>query len=174
MPTIYVLKLRTPHTIILQNVTHTPSSVKQHIPACCFCLLFHCGPNIGLMHFDLNLQKNTVWGELYRWRCVSHKQNSHKWKGTPHSLKFQDRSLTIRLFSVIPSKLVFLKGGYSTTEMQVREIIYKLCSIIYIYILLYNFSKFLYIFTLFIHPSTLNITNNTPQSWWWFSGTETL
>ena len=29
--------------------------------------------------------------------------------------------------------------------------------------LLYNFSKFLYIFTLFIHPSTLNITNNTPH-----------
>ena len=41
--------------------------------------------------------------------------------------------------------------------------------------LLYNFSKFLYIFTLFIHPSTLNITNKTPsQSWWWFSRTETL
>ena len=30
--------------------------------------------------------------------------------------------------------------------------------------LLYNFSKFLYIFTLFIHPSTLNITNKTPHS----------
>ena len=29
---------------------------------------------------------------------------------------------------------------------------------------LYNFSKFLYIFTLFIHPSTLNITNKTPYS----------
>ena len=29
--------------------------------------------------------------------------------------------------------------------------------------LLYNFSKFLYIFTLFIHPSTLNITNKTPH-----------
>ena len=28
--------------------------------------------------------------------------------------------------------------------------------------LLYNFSKFLYIFTLFIHPSTLNITDITP------------
>ena len=27
--------------------------------------------------------------------------------------------------------------------------------------LLYNFSKFLYIFTLFIHPSILNITNKT-------------
>ena len=27
--------------------------------------------------------------------------------------------------------------------------------------LLYNFSKFLYIFTLFIHPSTLNITKKT-------------
>ena len=33
-----------------------------------------------------------------------------------------------------------------------------------IYKNLYNFSKFLYIFTLFIHPSTLNITNNTPHS----------
>ena len=30
--------------------------------------------------------------------------------------------------------------------------------------LLYNFSKFLYIFTLFIHPSTLNVTNITPHS----------
>ena len=30
--------------------------------------------------------------------------------------------------------------------------------------LLYNFSKFLHIFTLFIHPSTLNITNITPHS----------
>ena len=30
--------------------------------------------------------------------------------------------------------------------------------------LLYNFYKFLYIFTLFIHPSTLNITNKTPHS----------
>ena len=30
--------------------------------------------------------------------------------------------------------------------------------------LLFNFSKFLYIFTLFIHPSTLNITNKTPHS----------
>ena len=30
--------------------------------------------------------------------------------------------------------------------------------------LLYNFSKFLYIFTLFIHPSTHNITNKTPHS----------
>ena len=29
--------------------------------------------------------------------------------------------------------------------------------------LFYNFSKFLYIFTLFIHPSTLNITNKTPH-----------
>ncbi len=29
--------------------------------------------------------------------------------------------------------------------------------------LLYNFYKFLYIFTLFIHPSTLNITNKTPH-----------
>ena len=29
--------------------------------------------------------------------------------------------------------------------------------------LLYNFSKFLYIFTLFIHPSKLNITNKTPH-----------
>ena len=29
--------------------------------------------------------------------------------------------------------------------------------------LLRNFSKFLYIFTLFIHPSTLNITNKTPH-----------
>ena len=29
--------------------------------------------------------------------------------------------------------------------------------------LLYNFSKFLYIYTLFIHPSTLNITNKTPH-----------
>ena len=31
------------------------------------------------------------------------------------------------------------------------------------FFLLYNFSKFLYIFTLFIHPSTLNITNKTPH-----------
>ena len=30
--------------------------------------------------------------------------------------------------------------------------------------LLFNFSKFLYIFTLFIHPSTPNITNKTPHS----------
>ena len=30
--------------------------------------------------------------------------------------------------------------------------------------LLYNLSKFLYIFTLFKHPSTLNITNITPHS----------
>ena len=30
--------------------------------------------------------------------------------------------------------------------------------------LLYNFSKFLCIFTLFIHPSTLNITNKTPHN----------
>ena len=30
--------------------------------------------------------------------------------------------------------------------------------------LLFNFSKFLYIFRLFIHPSTLNITNKTPHS----------
>ena len=30
--------------------------------------------------------------------------------------------------------------------------------------LLYNFSKCLYIFTLFMHPSTLNITNETPHS----------
>ena len=30
--------------------------------------------------------------------------------------------------------------------------------------LLYNFSKFLYFFTLFIHPSTLNITNKTPHT----------
>ena len=30
--------------------------------------------------------------------------------------------------------------------------------------LLYNFSKFLYISTLFIHPSTFNITNKTPHS----------
>ena len=30
--------------------------------------------------------------------------------------------------------------------------------------LLYNFSKFLYIFKLFIHPSILNITNINPHS----------
>ena len=30
--------------------------------------------------------------------------------------------------------------------------------------LLYNFSNFLYIFTLFVHPSTLNIFNKTPHS----------
>ena len=32
------------------------------------------------------------------------------------------------------------------------------------FFLLYNFSKFLFIFTLFIHPSILNITNITPHS----------
>ena len=40
--------------------------------------------------------------------------------------------------------------------------------------LLYNFSTFLYIFTLFIHPSILNLTNITSNTWCWFSRTDTL